>query len=60
VKVELWSLAGSFVTAALLYGIKRAIDWRWPPGYHSRKVSRYGVRSEESAVDDGGSNQEEE
>ena len=58
-KVELWSVAGSFVTAALLYGVKRAIDWRWPPGYHSRKVSRYGVRSEESAVDDGTTQEEE-
>ena len=50
-RVELWSVAGSFVTAAALYVIKRAVDWYFPPGHHSKRVSRYAVRDEKSEQD---------
>ena len=43
-RVELWSVAGSFLTAAALYAVKRLVDWYFPPGHHSKRVSRYAVR----------------
>ena len=43
-------LAGSTVAAIVLKVARRLIEWYWPEGHHSRRVSRYGVR-DDSAED---------
>lgn len=45
-KVEFWTLLGSGLTVTLGIVVKRLIEWYFPPGHHSKRVSRYGVRNE--------------
>lgn len=45
--IGFWTFLGSSIGVSLAYGLKRAIDWNWPPGHHSRRVQRYGVRDED-------------
>lgn len=43
-KVELWTLVGGASVALASWIIKRIISWYLPPGHHSKRVERYGVR----------------
>ena len=50
--VTLGASLGATIFGVVAYWGKRAADWYFPRGHHSRRVSRYGVRDDQPDGDE--------